>query len=88
MSSKNVKKSSKRWTQEETELFAEMLLDLDLRIEKLALKRFSNNEVFMHIHQEFMNALKLDSFKKTNEKNFQDKNGTKMALFRNILNWH
>ena len=29
----------------------------------------------MHIHQEFMNTLKLDSFKKINEKNFLDKNG-------------
>ena len=30
----------------------------------------------MHIQQEFMNALELDSFKKINEKKFQNKNGT------------
>ena len=29
----------------------------------------------MHIEQELMNALELDSFKEINEKNFQDKNG-------------
>ena len=29
----------------------------------------------MHIQQEFMNALELDSFKKINEKKFQNKNG-------------
>ena len=68
MSSKNVKKGSRCWTQEETELFAESL-------EKLALKKSSNSEVFMHIQQEFMNAMKLGSFKEINEKNFQDKNG-------------
>ena len=61
MSSKNVKKKSRRWTQEETE--------------KLALKKSSNNEVLMHIQQKFMNVLKLDSFKEINEKKFQDKNG-------------
>ena len=30
----------------------------------------------MHIQQEFMNALKLDSFKEINEKSFLVKNGT------------
>ena len=29
----------------------------------------------MHIQQEFMNALELDTFKKINEKKFQNKNG-------------
>ena len=43
-------------------------------LEKLALKKSSNNEV-LYIHQEFINALKLDSFKAINEKKFQVKNG-------------
>lgn len=43
-------------------------------LEKLALKKSSNNEVFMHIQQGFMNAVKSDSFKEINEKYFQDKN--------------
>ena len=66
MSSKNVKKNPRRWTQEETELFAEILSDPDNgfaeSLEKLALKKSSNNEAFMHIQQEFMNGLELDSF--------------------------
>ena len=77
MSSKNVKKNSRRWTQEETKLFPEILPDPDNgfaeSLEKLALKKSSNNEVYMHIQQEFMNVLELDSFKEINEKNFQDK---------------
>ena len=79
MSSKNVKKNSRRWTQEETKLFPEILSDPDNgfaeSLEKLALKKSSNNEVHMHIQQEFMNVLEFDSFKEINEKNFQDKNG-------------
>lgn len=79
MSSKKTKKNSRRWTQEETELFAQILSDPDNgfaeSLERLALKKSSNNEVFMYIQQEFVKALKLDPFKEMNEKNFQDKSG-------------
>ena len=70
--------NSRRWSQGETEHCVEILSDLDNGfekiLEKLALKKSSNNEVFMHIQQGFMNAVKLDSFKEINEKYFQDKN--------------
>ena len=79
MSSKNVKKGYRRWTQEEADIFAEILSDPDNgfaeSLQKLALKKSSNNEVFIYIQQEFINALRLDLFKEINEKKFQDKNG-------------
>ena len=53
----------------------------EVSLEKFALKKSSNNEVSMHIQQEFMNALQLDSLIKTNEKKI------KIALFPDILNW-
>ena len=39
------------------------------------MKKSSNNEVFMHIQHESMNALKLDSFKAIREIGFVDKHG-------------
>ena len=69
-------KNYTQWTQEEADLF-----QAEISLEKFALKKSSNNEVSMHIQQEFMNALQLDSLIKTNEKKI------KITLFPDILNW-
>ena len=51
---KKVTKLARRWTNEETELYAEILSDPDngfaQSLERLALKKSSNNEVFRQIH--------------------------------------
>lgn len=72
-------KLARRWTNEETELFAEILADPDNgfaeSLERLALKKSSNNEVFRHIQCELLKGLKNDSFREINELNFVNKNG-------------
>ena len=72
-------KNSRRWTNEEKALFAEILADTDnflVAIEKLALKCSSNEEVFGHIKNLFEIALQDERFIKLNEKkNFTDKKG-------------
>ena len=72
-------KNSRRWTNEEKALFAEVLADTDnnfVAIEKLALKCSSNEEVFGHIKNLFEIALQDERFIKLNEKkNFTDKKG-------------
>ena len=44
-------------------------------LQKLVFKKSPNNKVFMHFQQEFMDALKFDSFKEINKKRFLNKNG-------------
>ena len=64
---KQMSKLARRWTIEETELFAENLAYPDngfaQSLERLALKKSSNNEVFRHIECEFVKGLKSDSFR-------------------------
>ena len=72
-------KNSRRWTNEEKALFAEVLADTDnnflVAIEKLALKCSSNEEVFGHIKNLFEIALQDERLIKLNEKkNFTDIN--------------
>ena len=72
-------KKSRRWTNEEKALFAEVLADTDnnflVAIEKLALKCSSNEEVFGHIKNLFEIALQDERLIKLNEKkNFTDIN--------------
>ena len=66
-----------------SELYAEILSDPDhgfaQSLERLALKKSSNNEVFRHIQSEFLKGLKNDSFKETNVLNFVNKNGDPIA---------
>ena len=63
-------KSARRWTQNELELFAEVLADLEnnfaISFEKMALKKSASNEVFEHIKNTF--EMKMDNkiFKQNN----------------------
>ena len=73
-------KNSRRWTNEEKALFAEVLADTDnnflVAIEKLVLKCSSNEEVFGHIKNLLEIALQDERFIKLNEKkNFTEKKG-------------
>ena len=50
-------KNAKRWTENELDLFAEVLVDPEsnfaIPLEKLALKQSANNEIFEHIKSTF-----------------------------------
>ena len=50
-------KNAKRWTENELDLFAEVLVDPEnnfaISLEKLALKQSANNEIFEHIKSTF-----------------------------------
>ena len=77
----NQKKSrSRKWTEEELELDAIILSSEEnsfaSALEKLALKKSSNNEMFQHIKKILDCALKDKDFKNENEKqNFTYKDG-------------
>ena len=66
---KQLSKLACRWTIEEIEFLVEILADPDngfaQSLERLALKKFFNNEVFRHIQFEFLKGLKSDSFRKS-----------------------
>ena len=69
------KESQRRWTKEEIEKFSEILADstnnYSASLEKLALKKSSNNELFEHIKITFDEELNDREFKLMNiEKNF------------------
>ena len=69
------KESQKRWTKEEIEKFSEILADptnnYAASLEKLALKKSSNNELLKHIKNTFDEELNDREFKLMNiEKNF------------------
>lgn len=69
--------SARRWTKDEVELFAQVLADptdgFAHAIDKLALKKSANNEVYEHLQAEFRKQLEKDDFVKVNELNFIDK---------------
>ena len=72
--------NSRQWTDDEMELFAEVLTDDEdnfaFSLEQLALKKSSNNEVFEHVKITFDKALKTPEFIYENEKNnFSDADG-------------
>ena len=73
------KKFSRTWTIRETVEFYCILADPNDQflssLEKLALKKSSNNEVFLHIKDAFDDALKDKKFYEENEQNFLDKDG-------------
>ena len=68
---KEVSKVARRWTIKEIEFFAEILADPEnssaQSLERLALKKSSNNKVFKHTQCEFVKGLKCDSFRDINE---------------------
>ena len=69
------KESQKHWTKEEIEKFSEILADptnnYAASLEKLALKKSSNNELLKHIKNTFDEELNDREFKLMNiEKNF------------------
>ena len=69
------KQSQRRWTKEEIEKFSDILADPTNNyagsLEKLALKKSSNNELFEHIKDTFDEELNDREFKLTDiEKNF------------------
>ena len=71
---------ARRWTSEETELFAEVLSDPDncyaRSLQMLALKKSANNELFEHIQITFDCVLDEVTFRLRNEKNnFTSKSG-------------
>ena len=62
---------AKQWTNDELELFAEVLTDDEhsfaFSLEQMALKTASNNEVFEHVKTAFDKALKNPEFIYANE---------------------
>lgn len=69
--------SARRWTKDEVELFAQVLADpsdgFAHAIDRLALKKSANNEVYEHLQTEFRKQLEKEEFIKVNEMNFLDK---------------
>ena len=81
------KESQRPWTKEEIEKFSEILADptnnYAASLEKLALKKPSNNELSEHIKNTFDEELNDPDFKLMNiEKNF-----TKMAILYRTKLW-
>ena len=74
MASKDCKKKSRNWTNEETSLFVEILTDEEYNfaecLEKRALKRFANEEVYQEILKIFNYKLREEGFMELNQKNF------------------
>ena len=73
MPGKKEDKNVKRWTKEEVEKFAEVLADpangFAFALDKLALKKSSNNELYEHIKKSFDEQLSKKEFIELNEKN-------------------
>ena len=72
----------RRWTKEEVEKFSEVLADpvngFVFCLDRLALKKSSNNEVYEHINKSFDEELAKEEFIEINEKNnFKDKRNVK-----------
>ena len=77
------KKKARNWTKEEIELFARVIADpcADYinTLEKKALKKEANAEVFESILADFQRELENENFIYENErKNFLDKNGASL----------
>ena len=77
------KKKARNWTKEEIELFARVIADpcADYinTLEKKALKKEANAEVFESILADFQKELENENFIYENErKNFLDKNGASL----------
>ena len=63
-------KNARQWTENEHELFAEVLADPEsnfaISLEKLALKKSANNEIFEHIKNTFEIEMDNKIFKRNN----------------------
>ena len=75
-------KNSRRWTECELEIFADVLAEPEncfaVTLEKLALKKSSNNEVFDHIQNAFVSEMAKEEFQLRNIEHFKDKRITKL----------
>ena len=75
-------KNSRRWTECELEIFADVLAEPEncfaVTLEKLALKKSSNNEVFDHIQNAFVSEMAREEFQLRNKEHFKDKRITKL----------
>ena len=72
----------RRQTKKESEKFAEVLVDpvdgFAFRLDRVALKKSSNNEVYEHMRKIFYEELTIKDFIEINEKNnFKDKEKVK-----------
>ena len=72
----------RRQTKKESEKFAEVLVDpvngFAFRLDRVALKKSSNNEVYEHMRKIFYEELTIKDFIEINEKNnFKDKERVK-----------
>ena len=82
MAGKEKEKHVRRWTKEEMEKFAEVLADLvnglAFCLDRLALMKQSNNNVYEHIKKSFDEELAKKEFTEINKKNnFKDKGRVK-----------
>ena len=85
---KKSKDCARRWTKEEVEKFQEILSEpsnkYSVALEKLALKKSSNNKVFECVKKSFDDALQDSGFTESNERNnFMDKDKT-VKPYKNI----
>ena len=75
MSGKDNKKKGRNWTNEETLLFVEILIDEEFNfadfLERQALKRPANEEVYKEILQLFQGETNKEEFLQRNAKNFR-----------------
>ena len=73
MAGKEKESDVRRWTKEEVEKFAEVLADrvngFTFCLDRLALKKSSNNKVYEHIKKSFDGELAKKEFIEINEKN-------------------
>lgn len=76
-------RNSRRWTETELSSYAQVLGDPEnafgLALEKLALKKSANNEVFDHIQKTLIAEMEKDEFKTMNAENFKGP-ATKLEL--------
>ena len=74
MGPKTKGKNSRRWSPVEIDTFADVLADTEnnyaVALDKLALKKSSNNEVFEHIRTAFLAEMEKEDFRVRNKDHF------------------
>ena len=70
-------KNARRWTETELDCLADVLADPEnnyaISLDKLALKKSSNNEVFEHIKIDFVKEMENEDFRARNAEHFKGK---------------
>lgn len=93
---KKISKNTRRWTELEINVYADVLANPEnsfaIALEKLALKKLANNEVFEHIQKLFQAELDKDDFKEKNSellKNLKEptKLNTSIEKLRQKYKW-